>query len=348
MALSKTEQLHFVERILVLLDAGLPLLQSIGLAKQSASPIWQKTLSAIETRLCNGECFSDCLSRHGGVFDSAFLGLIQVSERSGDIGLALRTIHEQLSAQIELNRKIQQALIYPLITLSTAMLLMLAMIIWVIPVFSEVFAHFNANLPWSTQLLLDASGVIQSYLIDIAVFFIITAIVLFSAWHWMKSFQQYCDRLLFRLPILGDLFRLSALAYWCRSLGHLMQAGLPALDAMRTTAQSSNQWFSHDVSAHAFKYLAQGYSFGEAVLRADPHYRFVDHETWQLLCIGSESGSLATMLRTRADAVSQTLSSRLQLLSHSLEPLLIAVVGLLIGGLVIILYLPIFNLGNIV
>lgn len=348
MALSKQEQLHFVDRILILLGAGLPLLECIGLAKQSASPTWEKTFSAIQVGLCGGERFSSCLLRQKTIFDSSFIGLIQVSEQSGDIELALKTIHEQLTAQIELSRKIQQALIYPLITLGSAILLMLAMMIWVIPVFSEVFAHFNATLPWSTQLLLDLSVLIQAYFGYLVLLILSTAVVLSACWYWLTPVQQYCDRLMFRIPIVGDLFRLSALVYWCRSLGHLMQAGLPVLEAMRTTAQSSNQWLSHDLSAHAFKYLAQGWSFGEALKRADPNHHFFDHETWQLLCIGSESGSLAAMLRNRADALSKELSNRLGLLSHSLEPLLISMVGLLIGGLVIILYLPIFNLGNIV
>jgi len=128
----------------------------------------------------------------------------------------------------------------------------------------------------------------------------------------------------------------------------LMQAGLPVLEAMRITAQSSNQWFCHDLSANIFKSLAQGWSFGEALKRADPQQRFFDHETTQLLQIGSASGSLAAMLSNRAEAIEMQLTSRLKLLSHSLEPILVVFVGLLIGGLVIILYLPIFNLGQIV
>jgi type IV pilus assembly protein PilC len=127
-----------------------------------------------------------------------------------------------------------------------------------------------------------------------------------------------------------------------------MQAGLPALDSMRITAQTSNQWLCHDLSAHIFKSLAQGWSFGEALKRADPQQRFFDHETVQLLQIGSASGALATMLSNRADAIEKQLTNRLKLLSHSLEPILVVFVGLLIGGLVIILYLPIFNLGQIV
>jgi type IV pilus assembly protein PilC len=348
MALRKQEQLYFVERMLVLLDAGLPLLESIRLMQQSASPRWQKVMALIAQHLAQGERLSQCLSMQHAVFDPAFIGLIRVSEESGEISLALRTIQQQLHTQIELHRQIQQALAYPFITLGSACLLMIAMIIWVIPVFSDVFSHFNARLPWSTQLLLSASEQFTLYLPVMSGGLALTAISSSLLWLRHPGFQKRCDQYLLRTPVIGDLFRQSTLACWCRSLGYLMQAGLPALEAMRITAQTSNQWLCHDLSAHIFKSLAQGWSFGEALQRADPRRHFFDHETAQLLQIGSASGSLAAMLSNRASALEQQLTNRLKLLSHSLEPILVVFVGLLIGGLVIILYLPIFNLGQIV
>ncbi len=348
MALRKQEQLHFVDRMLVLLDAGLPLLDSITLIHQSASPAWQKVTALIAHHLKQGERFSQCLSMQHAIFDPAFVGLIRVSEESGEISLALRTIQQQLRTQIELHRQIQQALAYPLITLGSACLLLIAMIIWVIPVFSDVFSHFNAPLPWTTQLLLSASQQLMLYLPVIVGGVLLAVIGCSLQWLRHPGFQKRCDQYLLRIPVIGDLFRQSALACWCRSLGYLMQSGLPALDAMRITAQTSNQWLCHDLSAHIFKSLAQGWSFSEALQRADPRQRFFDRETIQLLQIGSASGALATMLSKRADALEQQLTSRLKLLSHSLEPILVVFVGLLIGGLVIILYLPIFNLGQIV
>ena len=348
MALRKQEQLYFVERMLVLLDAGLPLLESIKLMQQSASPRWQKVMALIAQHLTQGERFSQCLSIQHAVFDPAFIGLIRVSEESGEISLALRTIQQQLHTQIELHRQIQHALAYPLITLGSACLLMIAMIAWVIPVFSDVFSHFNAPLPWSTQLLLNASEQFTLYLPVMSGGLALTAISSSLLWLRHPGFQKRCDQYLLRIPVIGDAFRQSTLACWCRSLGYLMQAGLPALEAMRITAQTSNQWLCHDLSAHIFKSLAQGWSFGEALQRADPRQQFFDHETAQLLQIGSASGSLATMLNNRADALEQQLTNQLKLLSHSLEPILVVFVGLLIGGLVIILYLPIFNLGQIV
>ena len=348
MALRKQEQLYFAQRMLVLLDAGLPLLESITLMHQSASPAWQKITAFIAHHLQQGERFSQCLSMQNAVFDPAFIGLIRVSEESGEISLALRTIQQQLHTQIELHRQIQQALAYPFITLGSACLLMIAMVIWVIPVFGDVFSHFNARLPWSTQLLLNASEQFMLYLPVMGGGIALTLVSGSALWQRHPGFQKRCDQYLLRIPVIGDLFRQSTLACWCRSLGYLMLAGLPALEAMRITAQTSNQWLCHDLSAHIFKSLAQGWSFGEALQRADPRQQFFDHETAQLLQIASASGSLAAMLSGRADALEKQLTSRLKLLSHSLEPILVVFVGLLIGGLVIILYLPIFNLGQIV
>jgi len=348
MALRKQEQLYFVERMLVLLDAGLPLLESIALIHQSASPAWQKVTAFIAHHLKQGERLSQCLSMQHAVFDPSFIGLIRVSEESGEITLALRTIQQQLHTQIELHRQIRQALAYPLITLGSAAVLMIAMLVWVIPVFRDVFGQFNASLPWSTQLLLNAAEQFTLYLPAIGGGVALTLVSVSAIWLRHPDFQKRCDRYLFRIPVIGGLFRQSTLACWCRSLGYLMQAGLPALEAMRITAQTSNQWLCHDLSAHIFKSLAQGWSFGEALQRADPRQQFFDCETAQLLQIGSASGSLAAMLGNRAHALEQQLTSQLNLLSHSLEPILVVFVGLLIGGLVIILYLPIFNLGQIV
>ena len=148
--------------------------------------------------------------------------------------------------------------------------------------------------------------------------------------------------------MLGELLRIAALSVWCRTLGHLIYSGLPLLDALRTTAQSSNHWVSHDFSAELFKHLARGWSLGDALRKTDPKHLLFDVETLELLQIGAESGSLALMLQKRSAALSARLTTRLHSLSQNLEPFLIILVGAIIGSLVITLYLPIFNLGHIV
>ena len=346
--LSKSEQLHFAQQVLVLLQAGLPLLNAMQLLIQSAPKSWQIWLEDIRTQLQKGNSFSFCLSTQDGKFSPEFSNLIRVSERTGDLSLALRTISQQLEAQIELRRKVQQSLTYPVITLATSFLLVLVMMIWVVPVFKEVFGHFQAELPAPTRVLISISTGIQNYALEILLSVLMIIAGFMYAWFKSSALQKYCDVLLLRTPFFGNLFRLATLSHWCRTLGHLLETGLPLPDALRVTAQSSNHWVSHDFSAEIFKHLTRGWPLGESLKRADPKSRLLDVETLLLLHIGAESGALAEMLNKRATTLGSQLSGQLNALSQSLEPVMILFVGAIIGSLVIILYLPIFNLGQII
>lgn len=346
--LSKSEQLHFAQQMLALQQAGLPLLNAIQLLIRSAPTSWQAWLEDIRTLLQKGNSFSFSLNAQNEKFSPEFTNLIRVSERTGDLSLALRTISQQLEAQIELKRKVQQSLTYPAITLSTSFMLVLVMMIWVVPVFKDVFGHFQAELPAPTRILILISTHIQNYFLEITLSILIIISGFICAWLKSSALQKYCDSLLLSIPFFGNLFRLATLSHWCRTLGHLLETGLPLPDALRVTAQSSNHWVSHDFSAEIFKHLTRGWPLGESLKRADPKSKMLDVETLLLLHIGAEGGALAEMLNKRASTLSLQLSSQLNALSQSLEPALILLVGAIVGGLVIILYLPIFNLGQIV
>ncbi|QWE08831.1 type II secretion system F family protein [Polynucleobacter ibericus] len=348
MALSKQDQLHFAEQLVTLLEAGLPLLNAIELIYSSAPKAWLSWVKSIYTQLKKGESFSQCLRAQKNAFSMEFINLIRVSERTGDFNLALKTICQQLEAQIELRRKIQQAMSYPIVTLTSSCLLIIVMMIWVVPVFKDVFAHFQAELPTPTKALIEASSWFEKFYIAIVVCLTSFAGLFGLAWIKLPNLQKRCDRISFCIPIIGQLLRLATLTYWCRTFGHLLKSGLPLPDALRVTAQSSNHWLSHDLSAEIFKQVTRGWPLGDAMVRADPKRLLFDLETLQLLRIASESGTLAEMLQKRASTLGAQLSNRLNTLSQSLEPLLIIFVGLIIGSLVIILYLPIFNLGQIV
>ncbi|QWD74441.1 type II secretion system F family protein [Polynucleobacter sp. TSB-Sco08W16] len=348
MALSKQSQWDFAQQLLTLFHAGLALLNAIELIQSSAPKDWQPWLKAIQTHLKQGNSFSHSLMAQDNLFSMEFINLIRVSERTGDISLALKTICQQLEAQIELRRKVQQALSYPLITLGSSFLLVIVMMIWVVPVFKDVFGHFQAELPPPTKALIQASSLLNNFALEISICLITSIFIFLGAWFKSSAFQKKCDEWSFRIPLIGKLLRLAALTYWCRTLSHLLDSGLPLPDALRVTAQSSNHWLSHDLSAEVFKQLTRGWPLGDALKKADPKYGFFDPETLQLLHIASESGLLAQMLSKRAHTLGSQLSNRLNNLSQTLEPLLIIIVGVIIGSLVTILYLPIFNLGQIV
>ncbi len=346
--LCKADQYHFAQQLLTLLNAGLPLLNAIELLTESAPNSWVHWLHNLRDLLRKGNGFSQSLRMQENKFSAEFINLIRVSERSGDLTLALQTICQQLKDQIELKRKVQQSLAYPLITLTTSFLLVVVMMIWVVPIFNDVFSQFQAELPAPTRALIAVSTAFQHFYLEIALCMLISISIFVFAWLKSPYLQKRCDRLSLRIPILGNLFRLATLTHWCRTLGHLLNSGLPLPDALRVTAQSSNHWLSHDLSAEIFKQLTRGWPFGDALARVDPSHRLFDIETLQLLRIGSESGSLAEMLCKRSDILGAQLSNQLNTLSQTLEPVLILLVGLIIGGIVIVLYLPIFNLGQIV
>lgn len=348
MTLSKQSQLDFAQQLLTLLNAGLALLNAIELIQSSAPNDWQIWLKDVQAHLRKGNSFSQSLIAQRNLFSMEWINLVRVSERTGDIQLALKTICQQLEAQIELRRKVQQALSYPMITLSSSLLLVIVMMVWVVPVFKDVFGHFQAELPPPTKALIQVSSTINHFFMEISACLIAGALIFLLAWFRSIDLQKKCDQWSLSIPLLGGLFRLAALTYWCRTLGHLLESGLPLPDALRVTAHSSNHWLSHDLSAEVFKHLTRGWPLGEALKKSDPKHSFFDSETLQLLHIAAESGFLAQMLSKRATTLDSQLKNRLNHLSQTLEPLLIIVVGIIIGSLVIILYLPIFNLGQIV
>ncbi len=346
--LSQSEQLHFAQQLLSLIQAGLPLLNAIEIMIQSTPKSWQEWLEQVRLLLQQGNSLSQCLGVKTGKFSPEFTNLIRVSERSGNLSLALETISKQLESKIELRRKIIQSLTYPLITLASSVVLIIVMMLWVVPVFKEVFDNFQAELPAPTLILISSSQIIEKYFMKLLLIGTGIGIIFIVLWSKLISLQRYCDRLILRLPLFGNLFRLATLGNWCRTLGHLINAGLALPDALRVTAQSSNHWVSHDFSAELFKHLTRGYPINEALIKSDPHAILIDTETLLLLHIAAQGGSLAQMLNKRSKALDQQLTSKLQSLSSNLEPFLILFVGFVIGGLVIILYLPIFNLGQIV
>ena len=348
MTLSTQCQLAFSEQLLTLLNAGLPLLHAVQLIQSSAPKDWKPWLESIQGQLKKGNSFSQSLANQGDLFSIELINLIRVSERTGDMQLALEIINQQLDSQIQLKQKVRQALTYPITTLGTSFLLLIVMMVWVIPVFKEVFENFQADLPAATKVLIQISTAIQNYFIEIVIGLIVCVIALLFSWSKYIYLQKKVDFLTLRTPLMGRLLRIAALQYWCRTLGHLLESGLPLPDALRVTAQSSNHWISHDLSAEVFKHITRGWPLGEALQKADPKYRFFDFETLQLLHISSESGFLANMLSKRANTLSDQLSKQLNNLGQTLEPLLIILIGIIIGGLVIILYLPIFHLGQIV
>ena len=345
---SNRDQILLMRQLASLLTAGLALLDALHLMMECCPKNWRSLLKEIILDLNQGESLSVSLSKHRDRFNPICINLIAIGEKTGLLVQSLCLISKQLEAQESLNRQMKQALTYPCITLGSAFLMILAMMIWVIPSFEEVFLNFKAELPISTQLLISLARFLESNIGLIFLFVIIFFALLAFVWTKSLCVQKWCDHHLFSLPYFGTLFHLSAQMAWCRNLAYLLEAGLGALDAIRITAQSSNHWLSHDLSANLFKQLSQGWDLGEALDRCDPHNRFFDTETKYLLRSGAKTGALTEMLHSRHQSLDYELKHQLAILQQSLEPILILFLGLIIGGLLMALYLPIFSIGKII
>lgn len=347
-SLSLQDQINFMHRLHGILQAGVPLLEALQLLNRCSPKHWELFLSHTIEGLKHGNSLATSLSQQNKWFSPICIGLISIGEKTGALEQSLLLIHQQLRARESLKQQMKQALTYPAITFAAAMLMVMAMLLWVIPGFEDIFHHFKAELPISTQLLITLSRGLNEHAVIILISLLSAGASILILWRKSIGFQKWCDRHCFQIPIFGDLIRLSHQIAWCQNIAHLLQSGLSLLESIRICAQSSNHWLSHDLSANLFKQLSLGWDLGVAMRRADPRGRFFDPETIQLLEIGARTGALSTMLISRSRSIEGQLQHRLAILSQSLEPLFIIFLGLLVAGLLMTLYLPIFSLGRII
>ena len=347
-SLSLRDQINFTYRLHSILQAGVPLLEALHLLEQCSPKHWRTFLSHTIQGLKGGDSLATCLSTKGKWFSPICIGLISIGEKTGALEQSLFLIHQQLLAKESLVQQMKQALTYPAITFSAAMLMVTTMLLWVIPSFEDIFHHFHAELPMSTQLLIGLSRGLNEHALLIMGSIFMTGAGMLLLRRKSIRFQKWCDRHCFQIPIFGDLIRLSHQITWCQNIAHLLQSGLSLLESIRICAQSSNHWLSHDLSARLFKQLSLGWDLGIAMKHTDPNGRFFDSETIQLLEIGARTGMLNTMLINRSRSFESQLEHRLAILSQSLEPMFIIFLGLLVAGLLMTLYLPIFSLGRII
>lgn len=346
--LSIRDQILLIRHLASLLHAGLDLLEALHLMLESCPRNWKHILQSIIRDLNDGQGLAGSLSKQRYQFSPICINLIAIGEKTGLLIRSLTLINAQLEEQESLKRQMRQAFIYPCITLSAAAFMILAMMIWVIPSFEDIFLNFNASLPASTQLLISIARFLEAHIELILLSIISSGFIITCIWVKSERFQKLCDYHVFSFPYFGKLFRLSAQIAWCRNLAYLLDAGVSTLDSIRITAQSSNHWLIHDLSANLFKQLSQGWELGEALKRSDPKNQFFDLETKHLLHLGAKTGALGSMLHSRYQSLDSELKHQLSLLHQSLEPILVITLGLIIGGLLMTLYLPIFSLGRII
>jgi type IV pilus assembly protein PilC len=333
--MKENTQLHLIRQLHSLLKSGLSLLDAIQMMG----------LTNIQKSLANGNSLSYSLSRMG--FHPFCVSLIQTGEATGDLVESLSQATIYLDKQIKLQKKIKKALSYPCIILGVSALVLIAMFQWVIPSFESMFVNFQAELPWPTRLLINASHWVQNYFLYLAIAIVCLTVLFKLIWKKHPQTQQVVDLLLLKLPVFGQIRKSSLLIQWSRNISLLTSRGVPILDALKQTALHSNDWISFKFCAQINVSLAQGWSLSESIRQISEKSLLTHQEQIQLIKVGEASGDLPQMLANIANQEEDYLDHMIDQLAQSIEPCLMLIMGLIIGCLVVSLYLPFFEMGQI-
>ncbi len=339
---TKKDIVIFTRQFSTMIDAGLPLVQGLNiLADQAENTTFKKILKEITRDVEGGATLAEALKKHPKVFDNLFVNLVA----AGEIGGILDTILQRLATYIEkaekLKSQIKGAMTYPLVVVSIAILVIAVILIFVIPVFQEMFEGFGSALPVPTQIVVKMSDFVKAY-VHYMIGALIVFIFLFKKYRNTAKGRKQTDSLALKLPIFGQLLKKVAVARFTRTLGTMISSGVPILDALEVVAKTSGNVVLEEVIFEVRTSIAEGQTIAEPLAETDIFPGMVI----QMISVGEATGALDTMLEKIADFYDAEVDTAVDALTSMLEPLLMVFLGGSIGGLVIAMYLPIFKMAG--
>jgi type IV pilus assembly protein PilC len=335
----------FTRQLATMMKAGVPLLQAFDIVgRGAANPRLTKLLNDIRTDVETGTSLSVAFRKHPMQFNALYCNLVEAGEQGGILEQLLDRLAIYEEKTMQLKQKIKSALIYPVAVLVVAFVVLTIIMLFVIPSFKQVFTSFGAELPaptlavmWMSEVFVQYWWVIFGVLIGGGYFFLQT-------WRRSEKMQMAMDRLFLRLPVFGDLIRKAVLARWTRTLSTMFGAGVPLVEALDSVGGASG----NAVYLQATEQIQKEVSTGTALTMAMQNTGVFPTMVLQMTSIGEESGSLDHMLGKAAEFYEEEVDEMVKGLSSLMEPFIIVILGVLIGGIVVSMYLPIFKLGAVV
>lgn len=336
--------LLFNQEFLALVRAGLTIPEGLKLsANRPESPALTQTLARVADEVRQGAAMSEACGRHPEVFEGSYLAALRTGEKTGDMVRVLEKYQVYLRQRVVLQRKVSQALAYPAFLLITLIVILLILFVFVLPRFVTLYADFGAQLPLPTRILITIVDVLP-YLLPIL---FIGGMALWVGWRrWKKlpAVQRRLEAIKDRLPLFGSIYREAAAAQIARALSALLAGGTPLVEAMRITAQSLNSPGLSERLLQATREVSEGKGLAAALrgksLLPDTAVRLVE--------VGEASGGLDRMLDEAAQFHEEALSHRLTRLMTLIEPILMLLMGVLVGGIIVVMYLPIFYIVDVI
>ena len=335
----------FARQMATMMQAGVPLVQSfeiIGQGHESVS--MQKMILGIKTEVEGGVSLGEALAKQPLYFDALFVNLVSAGEASG----ALETMLDKLATYKEkteaLKAKVKKALMYPIAVLVVAFVVTVILLVFVVPKFEELFQSFGADLPALTQFVINLSEFMQAWWWIIAGGIGGTVYIILRIKKTSPKMQEFFDRTALKAPVIGEITTKSAIARFARTLETMSAAGVPLVEALESVAGATGNIVYYKASMKIRDEISQGTQLQTSMRNTD----LFPNMAIQMVSIGEEAGSLDNMLAKVADFYENEVDNAVDSLTALLEPIIMAVLGVLVGGLIIAMYLPIFKLGSVV
>jgi type IV pilus assembly protein PilC len=335
----------FSRQIATMMASGIPMVQSFEIIAGGQKNIRLKNvLIDVKQNIEGGAALHEALAMHPVQFDELYCNLVHAGESAGVLDTVLDTVATYKERTEGLKAKIKKALFYPIMILVVALLVTMILLLFVVPVFEDTFKQAGAELPAPTQFVVSASRFMQSYWYVIVVGIIGSVIGLVAAKKRSLKFAHFLDRVSLKIPVIGEILRQSAIARFARTLGVTFRAGVPLVEALDAVSGATGSI----VYGNAVKLMRDDIAVGHQLQLAMGQTGLFPSMVVQMTAIGEESGALDSMLFKVAEFYEEEVSNAVDTLASLLEPMIMVILGVLVGGMVISLYLPIFKLAGTV
>ena len=334
----------FTRQFSTMINSGLPLVQALDiLSKQSENPALQEVTRSVVYDVESGHTVADALRRHPKAFTDLYVNMVAAGEAGGILDTILMRLAGFLEKNDALIGKVKSAMIYPLVIMSVAFIAIVVLLIFVIPVFENMFASVNLSLPLPTRVVIELSRIVKGYWWA----FLVGGFVIqrsLKSYYKTQDGQLKIDRMLLNMPVLGDMLRKSAVSRFTRTLGTLISSGVSILDGLEITAKTAGNRVIHDAIMESRSSIAGGDTISSPLQKSNVFPPMVI----SMIAVGEQTGGLDEMLTKIADFYDTEVDTAVGGLLSLMEPVMIVFLGVIVGGMVVAMYLPIFDMINAV
>jgi type IV pilus assembly protein PilC len=331
----------FTRQFSVMIDAGLPLVQCLEiLGGQQENKTFQKVLLGTRAAVEGGVTLSAAMRQYEKIFDNLYVNMVEAGETGGILDTILQRLSTYIEKNVKLKRAVKSALVYPIVVVLVAAGVITLLLWKVVPIFTTLFVSLNVALPLPTRIVIALSHFVGSIFGLLTVFAFIGMVIGMKVWYATEGGRMAIDKGLLKIPLIGNLLRKIAVARFTRTLGTLISSGVPILEGLEITARSAGNAVIEKALLQTRKQLEAGRTLADPLRESDVFPGMVT----QMIAVGEQTGAMDAMLQKIADFYEDEVDAAVKDLLAAMEPIMIVVLGVVVGGIVISMYLPIFSL----